>query len=125
MDQLIRGLQLWHKDASLDEIELTVPDTLRQMIELQIEMLSPREQLALGAASVHGMVFSAAVTASVLELDEESIEDKYHKLAWHHHMIREGRTGALFPTVRFRKSMSSSMLSFGDSVGDATANPQS
>jgi len=36
------------------------------------------------------MVFSAAVNASVLELDVESVEDTCHKLSQHHHMIRDG-----------------------------------
>jgi len=87
---IARDNETWRVPAPLDGIELSIPDTLRQMIELQIEILSPSEQLALGAASVYGMVFSAAVTASVLELDVESVEDTCHKLAQHHHMIRDG-----------------------------------
>jgi DNA-binding winged helix-turn-helix (wHTH) protein len=87
---IARDKETWKIPAPLDEVDLSVPDTLRQMIEVQIEMLSPREQLALGAASVHGMVFSASATASVLELDLETVEDICHKLSQHHHMIRDG-----------------------------------
>jgi predicted ATPase len=86
---IVRDEDAWKIPTPLEEIELSVPDTLRQMIGLQIETLSPREQLILGAACVHGMGFSAALTASVLELDVEGLEDTCHKLAQHQHMIRD------------------------------------
>ncbi len=78
----------WTVATPLDQIEVSIPDTLRQMIELQIERLSPREQLTLSAASVHGIEFSVGVTASALEIEEDSIEDTCEKLARENHIIR-------------------------------------
>ena len=46
-----RESEAWKIPASLEGIELSVPETRRQMIELQIEMFSPREQRAPGAAT--------------------------------------------------------------------------
>ena len=79
---------VWKITVPLDQIEISIPETLRQMIEIQVERLSPQEQLTLEAASVHRSVFSAAVTAAVLEVGVESVEDICQKLAQQHHMIR-------------------------------------
>ena len=78
----------WTVTAPLDQIEFSVPETLRQMIELQIERLSPREQLTLDAASVHGNLFSAVQTAAALEVDVEHVEETCQKLAQQHHIVR-------------------------------------
>ena len=83
-----RSGDAWNMTTPLEQIDVSVPDTLRQMIELQIESLSPREQLILGAASVHGMECSAALAANVLEIDMEGAEDACQKLADQRHIIR-------------------------------------
>lgn len=89
------GGSTWMIHVPLDQIEVSVPDTLRQMIEVQIAQLTPREQLTLDAASVHGMTFSAAVTASALEMDAEGIEGICEKLAQQNYMVRTGEAEQL------------------------------
>lgn len=79
---------IWTVPTPLDQIHISLPDTLREMIELQIEQLSPREQLILDAAGVQGVMFSAAVTAAALDIDADGVEDTCQKLAQQHHIIR-------------------------------------
>jgi len=79
---------MWSFAKPLEQIEVAIPDTLRQMVELQIEGLSPREQLMLDGACVQGIQFSASLTAAVLDVDVESVEDTCQKLARQHHIIR-------------------------------------
>src|SRR5262249_18428879 len=55
--------------AALDDIDLSVPENLRQMIERQIGGLSSDEQRVLEAGSVGGVEFSAAGGAAALAVD--------------------------------------------------------
>jgi len=63
----------------LEEIDLGVPETLRQMIEAQIDHLTTEEQRVLEAASVAGVRFSPNVIAAALQRDtafaEETLDD--------------------------------------------------
>lgn len=78
----------WIVATPLDRIGSLVPDTLRQVIELQVDRLSAAEQAALNAASVQGNVFWSAVTASALESRAAPVEEIYQKLALQNHIIR-------------------------------------
>ncbi len=51
-----------------------MPESLRQLIEQQLEQTSPEEQALLEATSVAGMTFSAATVAAALEQTAEGIE---------------------------------------------------
>ena len=56
----------WLATARMDRLDPGVPETLRQMLEAQVEQLTPLEQRVLRAASVAGRRFSAwAVSALV------------------------------------------------------------
>jgi len=56
----------WMATARMDRLDPGVPETLRQMLEAQVEQLTPLEQRVLRAASVAGRRFSAwAVSALV------------------------------------------------------------
>ncbi|MDX2154286.1 MAG: AAA family ATPase [Bryobacteraceae bacterium] len=85
----------WQVRTPLDSLQMSIPDSLRQLIDLQIDRLSPLEQLTLEAASVHGAVFSATVTAAALQVDAEGVEDTCQKLARHHHMVRTAEVDRL------------------------------
>ncbi len=56
----------WELRAALEEVEVGVPENLRQMIERRIGQLGQDEQRILGAGSVAGMEFSAASVAAAL-----------------------------------------------------------
>jgi predicted ATPase len=78
--------------APLEEIDLEVPETLREMIEAQIERLSAEEQGALEVASVSGVIFAASIAAAATNGDPEDFEDIFESLARRHRMVR--RAGA-------------------------------
>jgi DNA-binding winged helix-turn-helix (wHTH) protein len=72
----------------LNEVALCAPDTLRQMIDIQIERLSSEERRALEAASITGVVFSTAVAASAANIDVESFERLCQGLLRRHQIVR-------------------------------------
>jgi DNA-binding winged helix-turn-helix (wHTH) protein len=71
-----------------EEIELIAPESLRQMIEMQVERMSSEEQRALEAASVAGVTFSTAVTVSAADMDVERFENLCEALSVRHQMVR-------------------------------------
>jgi len=77
----------WQIKVPLETIDLEAPESLRQMIELQIERLSEEEQRVLEAASVAGVLFSTAVGA-VVDMAVERFEDSCERLSRRHQMLR-------------------------------------
>jgi hypothetical protein len=75
----------------LQEIELRAPESLRQMIESQIERLSDAERRALEAASVAGALFSTAVGATAANLDLEDFEHLCEELLRRHQLVRSAQ----------------------------------
>jgi tetratricopeptide (TPR) repeat protein len=78
----------WRFRVPIEEIDVDVPETLRQMIEALIERLTVEQQRVLEAASVAGVLFSASVGAIPTNLDEEKFEDLCDELSRRHHLIR-------------------------------------
>ena len=78
----------WKLHVPIEEIDLEVPESLRQMIELQIEHLSEEEHQALEAASVTGVFFSAAASASAASMDVVNFENLCEGLARRHYIVR-------------------------------------
>jgi len=66
-----------------------LPESLRQMIEKQLERLMPAEQRVLEVASVVGSTFSAAPIASALETTVEEVEEVCAGLARRALLVRE------------------------------------
>jgi predicted ATPase len=71
----------WEQRATMQEMEASVPDGLAQMIELEIERLSPREQRLLEAASLVRVAFPAWAVAAALEEDPAETEEACDGLA--------------------------------------------
>ena len=78
----------WQLRVSVEEIDLSVPENLRQMIEAQIERLSVEEQRMLEVASVVGVTFSAALVAAAAQMDEIDVEDVCQRLCRRHLILR-------------------------------------
>ena len=72
----------------LAEVDLDVPETLRQLIETQIAHLSVEEQRALEAASVQGAFFSPDICAAVINGDAEEYENLYDSMADRKQLMR-------------------------------------
>jgi tetratricopeptide (TPR) repeat protein len=86
--QISRANGRWRLRVRIEEIDLEVPETLRRVIEAQIERLTGEQQRTLEVASVDGVLFSASVSAIPANLDEEKFEDLCDELSRRHHMVR-------------------------------------
>jgi DNA-binding winged helix-turn-helix (wHTH) protein/predicted ATPase len=71
----------WELRAKLEELEVGVPENIRQMITKQITRLSVEDQQVLEAASISGMSFSALAIASALGEDVVEVEGRCEALA--------------------------------------------
>jgi DNA-binding winged helix-turn-helix (wHTH) protein/tetratricopeptide (TPR) repeat protein len=78
----------WEVRAGLEEVELSVPESLRQMIERRIDQLSGEERRILAAGSVAGMEFSAASVAAALNQATAEVEERCDELARRQLFIR-------------------------------------
>ena len=78
----------WQVKVPLKTLDLGVPETLRQVIEAQIQGLSLEEQRALEVASVQGAAFSPAICAAVINEDAEAYENLYDSLAQRRRVVR-------------------------------------
>ena len=68
-------------EKSPEEFSRDVPETLRELVERQLAMISPREQATLEAASVAGREFTAAAVSGAIEQTEEEAEAACDALA--------------------------------------------
>ena len=97
------GWELKGKEA---DIQVGVPETLRQMVEQQIEQLRPAERRVLEVASVAGAEFSAAAVAAGMEKEAIAIEEQCDELVRQGHFIQaegiqEWPDGTLASQYRF------------------------
>src|SRR5437867_4527115 len=98
LDHLIgRGLiarerEGWRLRRPLDEIGLAVPESLREMIEIQIERLSPEEQRVLEVASLtQYRAFSViARAAAAMDADPGQFEKVCERLSRQTHILLSG-----------------------------------
>jgi predicted ATPase len=71
----------WHFRADFDDLTTSVPETIRQLIEKQVERVPREEQQALEVASIVGVEFTVAEVASGLQGNIETIEVQCERLA--------------------------------------------
>lgn len=83
----------WSLKARLEELEVGVPENIRQMIAKQIARLSTEDQQVLEAASISGMTFSALAIASALGQDVVEVETRCEELARRNCFLRAHGTG--------------------------------
>jgi DNA-binding SARP family transcriptional activator/pimeloyl-ACP methyl ester carboxylesterase/predicted ATPase len=79
----------WALRVGLEELARQVPESLRQLIELQLQQLSGEDRALLEAASVAGVEFAAALLADADQADEE-IEARCAALARQGRFLRAG-----------------------------------
>ena len=78
----------WQFQVPLANFSLEVPENLRQMIEKQIDRLSPQEQETLEIASAAGVEFSALVVSAVSGQGLPEIEDSCDRLSQRGQFLR-------------------------------------
>lgn len=81
------GVARWEARIPLRQMEAGVPEDLEQMIELEIEHLSPREQRVLEAGSLFNVAFPAWAVAAAMEEDLSAIEEACDALARRHSLV--------------------------------------
>jgi predicted ATPase/DNA-binding winged helix-turn-helix (wHTH) protein len=96
----------WRLRVDLDEVELGVPENIRNMIEKHIDRLTSEEQRILEGASVAGMECSAVAISAGLAEDILRIEEVCDGLARRHHFLfpaylAELPDGTITPRYRF------------------------
>lgn len=96
----------WKLAVDLSEVELGVPENIRQMIDKHIERLTPAEQRVLEGASVVGMDCSAIAISAGLAEDVVHVEEICDGLARKHHFLwpaylAELPDGSITPRYRF------------------------
>ncbi|MBI3798745.1 MAG: AAA family ATPase, partial [Deltaproteobacteria bacterium] len=78
----------WRLQGEVTAVASWVPESLQQMIEKQIERLSPAEKRVLEGASVAGAEFSAAAVAAGAGIEVEAVEEHCGELARHEQFLR-------------------------------------
>ena len=84
---LVEGAGGWRLRGGPEALA-AVPESLRRMIDRQIETLAPEDRLALEAASVAGSAFEVAAVAAALDADAGALDDRFEGLAWRGQFVR-------------------------------------
>jgi predicted ATPase/DNA-binding winged helix-turn-helix (wHTH) protein len=80
----------WELAVEIERVEVGVPDSIKQMIEKQVDHLDAGEQRILEAASVAGAEFSTLALAAGLGEERASVEARCDELARQRQFIRDG-----------------------------------
>jgi DNA-binding winged helix-turn-helix (wHTH) protein/tetratricopeptide (TPR) repeat protein len=100
----------WRVTVPLEQVDPGVPDTLKQMLEMQLRDASDAEQQLLTCASVAGQHFTTWSLATMLECDAEKIEELCEALVERQQFLkssgrRELPNGRSSPEYHFRHSL--------------------
>jgi DNA-binding winged helix-turn-helix (wHTH) protein/predicted ATPase len=79
----------WELTIGTEDINLGVPDSIKQMIEKQLDHLDPLQRRTLEAASVAGVKFSTFAVVAALKEDRASVEAGCEELSRQHQFIQE------------------------------------
>ena len=96
----------WRLEGAVAAIESGVPDNVRELIEKQIERLSPDERTVLEGASVVGMQCSSVAIGAGLERSTEWVEEHCEALVQRHRFLSPARLvelpdGTMTPRYKF------------------------
>lgn len=84
----IRQLQgCWQLSRPTAELELTVPNGVRGLIQKKLDSLGEEDLRALQYASVIGVEFSSSALAHLLDADEVRVDEQLDPLARAHHLL--------------------------------------
>src|SRR5262249_45419777 len=100
----------WKLTAPIDRVDPGVPETLKQMLDMQLEHLSEDERRLLKSASVAGQRFTVCSVAGMLDSAGPEIERKCDVLAQRQQFLKScGATelpnGAFTTDYEFRHSL--------------------
>ena len=89
-NMIVQGGNAWKLKCETEQIQTIVPDSLTEIIQKQVEQLTPKEQQVLTAASVIGHSFSTAVLAMSLDSEWTDVEECCDSLARRHLLLTRG-----------------------------------
>jgi DNA-binding winged helix-turn-helix (wHTH) protein/tetratricopeptide (TPR) repeat protein len=100
----------WRLTVPLEEVDPGVPDTLKQMLEMQLRDASEAEQQLLTCASVAGEHFTTWAVATMLECDAARAEELCEALVERQQFlkasgVRELANGRSSPEYQFRHAL--------------------
>lgn len=79
----------WELVVEIEKVEVGVPDSIKQMIEKQLDNLSPEDARTLEAASLTGAEFSTLAVVAALEEDCAAVEARCDRLARQRQFIHD------------------------------------
>ena len=85
---LRHGVAGWELSGGVETAATGVPESLRQLIERQLEQLAPEDQVLLEVASVAGQEFAVAAVAAGLERAVDEVEARCAVLARRGQFVR-------------------------------------
>ena len=100
----------WTLTVPPDHLDPGVPQTLQQLLEIQIERLEENERNLLRAASIAGQRFSAWAGAALLEKDSAAVEQICESLAARQQFLKRAGTqeladGSESPQYEFKHAL--------------------
>jgi DNA-binding winged helix-turn-helix (wHTH) protein/predicted ATPase len=84
----------WHAVKELRGELAAVPESLRRLIEQQLDALQPEDRDLLRAASLVGFEFSAAAAAAGADRDPADVEERCERLAVAERLLRRAPNGS-------------------------------
>ena len=79
----------WELAVEIEKVEVGVPDSIKQMIEKQLDHLDSEQQRTLEAASVAGAEFSTLAVVAGLGEDRTTVEARFEELALQNQFLRD------------------------------------
>jgi tetratricopeptide (TPR) repeat protein len=87
--QMIRSVDgRWELTTSVEDVASRRPDSIRRLLDLQIDRLSVTEQRIVEAGSVAGNTFAAGVVAQALSMAVDDVDSCCESLANEHRFLR-------------------------------------
>jgi len=87
---IVRSEDAWELVAGIEQVEVGVPDSVKQMIDKQIDHLDEEAQRILEAASLVGAEFSTLAVVAALEMDRTVVETRCEQLARQRRFLQDG-----------------------------------
>ena len=86
---IVESDECWQLGVDIEEVEVGVPDSIKQLIENQLDHLDPEQQRILHAASVAGPEFSTIAVVAGSGEDRGAIERGCIELARRHQFLKD------------------------------------
>ena len=81
--------EIWELDVAIEKVVVGVPDSIRQMIEKQLDHLDPEQTRTLEAASVAGAEFSTLAVMAGMGENRTTVEARCDELTRQHQFIQD------------------------------------